>query len=210
LIRHERDNGKWETWDEFKEYMLAKYAATDSAFERFDKLIGLQQKPKESVDAYYQRFDDAIERQKRPMPGDGRHQFNFMFVRSLLPEIKTGVLRLPEAKNLETISLQDTLELATRVEESAKSIANDSSQRASKAGPERHSRKEGSTEGGIDRTKLSPKERRFLDSNVKRGGGLSVFPSVQKKCRCTPSSGHAHREGVCDFSLGSGSQVVNE
>ena len=64
LARHERENGQWTTWDNFKRYMKAKYTSTDSGFARYLKLKQVTQKDGETVESYYQRFDEHVSRQK--------------------------------------------------------------------------------------------------------------------------------------------------
>src|SRR4030095_11574215 len=77
----------------------------------------------ESVESYYQCFDEHIDRQKEDdteVDGNRRpnSQYNYMFVDNLHPSIKTGFLRLPEARDFQKKDLYELRELATRVEES--------------------------------------------------------------------------------------------
>jgi len=128
LARHERENGQWTTWDNFKKHMKAKYTSTDSGFARYLKLKQVAQKDGETVESYYQRFDEHISRQKEDDEAEAEavadrnkkvnSHHNYMFVDNLNVAIKPAFLRLPEVKDFQKRTLYELRELATRVEES--------------------------------------------------------------------------------------------
>jgi hypothetical protein len=198
LARHERENGEWADWESFKKDMKAKYTSTDSGFARYLKLKRIVQKDGETVESYYQRFDENIDRQKEDevaIDEDGNsqrriinNQYNYMFVDNLHPSIKSGFLRLPEARDFQKKDLYELRELATRVEESVSHFAGylgNTAKSTSKSNFDSNkSSKKFRTSRDTDeisREKLKSTERSFLTSSIAKGGGTYIYPNVQKK-----------------------------
>src|SRR5438552_16859976 len=194
LARHERENGQWTTWDNFKRYMKAKYNSTDSGIARYLKLKQVTQKDGETVESYYQRFDEHVSRQEDDEAEAGAEgnkkvnsQHNYLFVNNLNVAIKSAFLRLPEARDFKKRTLYELRELATRVEESVSHIARytkptANSQSGNYGGnkPSKKFQKSRDTDE-LSREKLTNNERSFLTSNIQRGGGAYIYPNVQKK-----------------------------
>jgi hypothetical protein len=53
LMRQEDEYGEWATWDEFKGFMLSKYSSSASGIKRFEELIRMSQRTRETVNRYY-------------------------------------------------------------------------------------------------------------------------------------------------------------
>jgi len=129
--------------------------------------------------------DDTAEETAGPKKGNDLH--NFMFVDNLHPTIKPGFLRLPEARDFHKRELYEVRELATRVEESVSHFkefigtkgSSSNSNSGSKPSTKKFQKSRDTDE--ISREKLTSKEKSFLNSNVQRGGGIYIYPNVQKK-----------------------------
>jgi hypothetical protein len=193
LIRHQEDNRKWDTWDSFCEHMKHAYGSMETGLMKWIRLSQLTQKSEETVDTYYTRFRRCVSTQMNRMKHpDDIHIYNFMFIEGLQKEIRAEVLHLPEARTIEELKLQDTLELAKRAAQSAKLRSGDlghatggDATSQSHAGP---IRKKGGKNGKSkdsrshdERRGLTDGEKKFIKSNCERGGRLVVRKETRRK-----------------------------
>jgi hypothetical protein len=208
LTHQQEDYGKWETWESFCEYMKKTYGSMDTGYMKWLRLRQLTQSSTETVDSYYSRFRRRMSTQVKRMRDSGDNFiFNFMFLDGLKKEVNAEVLHLSEARTVEQLTLQDTLELAKRAEQSAKmrsgthNITSSSAGQQSHAGPIRHKNgngkngKHGKSDSHGERSVgLTDGEKKFLKSNCERGGGLVIRKDTRMKSEW---QGMARKEGRC-------------
>jgi len=216
LVRHEKDYGEWETRDAFATHMKETYGSPESEYTRFIQLRVMTQGQNKSVNPYYAHFRCILGRQKRRMrvPEDNYIHY-FMFVAGLQDVINKEVLRLPGSSRIGDVEFHEVLELAKRSEHMVK-IQNgtmDSKKRFNQSHESGHGKKartsrpwdagvsnnsdKGSHTGShskISRERLTPREKDFLTSNIKRGGGLIVYERVRNKLEWIAC---AKKAGVC-------------
>jgi hypothetical protein len=170
--------------------MKQAYGSMETGYMKWLRLRQLTQNSTESVDAFYSHFRCCMALQlKRMSNPEDTFIFNFMFLDGLRKEINAEVLHLPEARTVEQLKLQDTLELAKRAEQGAKirSSGSQSNATSSVAGQQTHvgpickkngkHGKMGSNSHGTERTiGLTEGERKFINMNHDRGGGLVTYP----------------------------------
>ena len=214
LIHHEADYGAWMTWDAFATHMRDTYGSSESGYTRFIQLH-ITTQGNESVNAYYARFRRMVGKQKKRMKhAEDNHIYYYMFIAGLDRKVNTEVLRLPESLHIEDMEFHEVLELAKRAEQTVRShahLTNRSQDQTKKikantnVKPDRKG-SHGSSQR-INREKLTPKEKEFLTSNLRRGGGLVVYENVRNKWEwinwakrlgvCITCAGKGHRSAEC-------------
>ena len=217
LIHHEADYGAWMTWDAFSSYMRDTYGSSESGYTRFIQLH-ITTQGNESVNAYYARFRRMVGKQKKRMKhAEDNHIYYYMFIAGLNTKINAEVLRLPESLRIEDMQFHEVLELAKRAEQTIKAhthgtgVGQSEGHQARKVKTDPKSNPKPDAKGShhpgqrINREKLTLKEKEFLTSNLRRGGGLVVYENVRNKWEWI---NWARKLGVCITCAGKGHRSI--
>jgi hypothetical protein len=214
LIHHEGDYGTWMMWDAFSAYMKDTYGSSELGYTRFIQLH-ITTQGNESVNAYYARFCRMIGKQKKQMKAaENNHIYYYMFIAGLDKKINGEVLRLPESLHIEDMEFHEVLEFAKCAKQTVKSHAQVTGvaqgqgyAKKVKTDLKSDAKESHSGNNNYSREQLTPKEREFLSSNLKRGGGLIVYEHLRNKREwirwamklsvCIKYAGKGYRSAEC-------------
>ena len=223
LIHHEADYGAWMTWDAFVSYMRDTYGSSESGYTRFIQLH-ITTQGNESVNAYYARFRRIVGKQKKRMKhAEDNHIYYYMFIAGLDKKINAEVLRLPESRHMEDMEFHEVLELAKRAEQTVKAHTQVTTVGEGRGQGQGHARKvrtnlkpdlkpntKGSHPNKYSHEKLTSKEKEFLSSNLRRGGGLIIYEHIRNKREwilwakklgiCIKCAGKGHHSTECSVA----------
>jgi len=146
----------------------------------------------ESVNAYYARFHHMVGKKKKRMKhAEDNHIYYYMFIAGLDKKVNAEVLRLPESRHMEDMEFHEVLELAKCAEQTVKAataIGESHDQGQSQARkvkmnpkPDLKPNTKGSHASKYSHEKLTLKEKEFLNSNLRRGGGMVIYERIHNK-----------------------------
>jgi Retroviral aspartyl protease len=138
---------------------------------------------------------------------DDNFIYNYMFLEGLNEKVQAEFMRMPDAIDVEEISLSDVLVLAKRAEQAAKLQSGTFLAASTPSGGDAHNKvqnKSSNKRRGYSKSSqdakssnsqaLGESEKRFLKMNIERGGGLIVRRETQFKSAWRE---WARKEGVC-------------
>jgi hypothetical protein len=199
-------HGEFTTWDEMKNWLLETYRPIGATIiYRNFYLYELQQETGEVPDAYYRRFLDALSLMDRPIDEQLiRHHFT---MRSL-PHYRTLLMADTEYANTEK-SLDDIVAKMKRLplppregssggrsfalagwssngqdlsgRSSSNALASHVNKKRKYDSNSNNSGNNNDRHSNYDKRPLTDGERRFLDQNIAKGGGIIVSDAVQNK-----------------------------
>ena len=179
-------NGEFATWHKMKRWLLETYNPVDPMNTyRVAYFYETKQRPGESPDAYYRRFLDALNLLDLPIHDSF---VRFHFAHTLLPYYKTVILADTELSKWEKplddiVAKMKRLPLpeTSRTPSNSNAVASNSKKRKFNSNSTNisgstsdHSAKRART----DDTPLTDGQRRFLDQNIARGGGIVISDAV--------------------------------
>lgn len=210
-------HGEFATWHEMKKWLLDTYNPVDPMNTyRVAFFYELKQRQGESPDSYYRRFLDALNLLDLPIHDS---YVRFHFGHTLLPYYKMQILADTEFAKWEK-PLDDIVAKMKRMplppsETTRTPIPNTGNTSSSMTNNKRklNSSSMTSNHNGTKKVRLSTDDapltdgqRRFLDQNIARGGGIVLSEALQNK---TAWIKEARQQNLCINCAGSGHRKID-
>ena len=198
------DAGSFETYDAFRQWLTQHYSPADPVNTARDAFLSCRQGESESLDSYFERF-----RMARNLLDEAPSQswIVYHFVNQLLPWYKALIRGDKEFAEYKGISLDDVLAKLKRMNPllvtsryiQPKPQHDRPTQNTSQG--KRRKVNSHSTTSNYTTTPLTDGEKRFLENNIKKGGGILLRESVQNN---TEWIQRARNQGLCIKCAGKG------
>jgi Retrotransposon gag protein len=219
-----KESGAFTTYQNLKDWLIAHYSTSDPINTYRDRFFNCVQGENESFDDYFQRFRDARSTLDTPLP---ETYVVYFFVRQLLPLYFQQIRGDKEFSEYKNITLDDVLAKlkrtnakavfanTTRREQNTTTTSAQSGHDNRNSNPKR--RRTDYQQTNTPRTQqptsteLTDGQKRFVDAQVKRGGGNQFFENVQNNSGwraqakqsnlCFKCASPHHHSNSCDAPL---------
>lgn len=200
------DAGSFESYDAFRQWLTQHYSPADPVNTARDAFLNCRQGETESLDTYFERF-----RMTRNLLDEAPSQswIVYHFVNQLLPRYKALIRGDKEFAEYKDISLDDVLAKLKRMnpllvtsQYVQPKLQHDRPTQSTSQGKRRKFNNSSTTSASnYITTPLSDGEKRFLENNIKKGGGILLRESVQNN---TEWIQRARTQGLCIKCAGKG------
>jgi hypothetical protein len=182
-----KESGAFTTYQSLKDWLIAHYSTSDPINTYRDRFFNCFQKENESFDDYFQRFRDARSNLDSPL---SETYVVYHFVRQLLPPYFQQIRGDKEFSEYKNITLDDVLAKLKRTNARAV-VGNTRGNTSAQSGHDNRGnssnkrRRTDYQQSNTPRTQqsssaeLTDGQKRFVDAQIKRGGGNQFFESVQ-------------------------------
>ena len=211
-------HGEFHTWLEMKQWLLDTYNPVDpiNTF-RYNFLFGTKQRVGESPDSYYRRFLDAANLLDTPLP---ETYVTYLFAHGLQSYYKKQVLADTEFSRwdkpldslvakikrgppppAETTTPARTISNPSGYQNLGKRITSDTQDSRPTKRPRTSSFGGRKATSAMDDTPLTEGQRKFIDQNIAKGGGIVISDMVQNKSAWVKE---ARQRNLCINCVGPG------
>jgi len=200
------DAGNFTTYEAFSQWLINHYSPADPVNTSRDKFLNTVQRENKDFDSYFDRFKTA-----RNLLDEIPSQswVIFHFVNQLLPRYRAIIRGDKEFATYKNVTLDDVLAKLKRMNPTLvtsqhranieptniqrRSFDNDN-QSSQPLKRRKISSSSGSSSIQHNTTPLTDGEKKFLDNNIKRGGGILLRESVQNNAEWIQQ---ARKEWLC-------------